>query len=137
MPFHRRHSRRTTCTGVSANSGSSRRAKAEWAPFVSRRVANHFRFVIDVIGVLSNPTPLATLLPGAGIPGCTLVPATHFLEVRTVGNGRAESTFAIPDLVGLAGFPFFHQMIPFEFDGSLNLIGVTGTDTLQLTIGEF
>ncbi|HEX6811608.1 MAG TPA: hypothetical protein VF384_08305 [Planctomycetota bacterium] len=93
-------------------------------------------FAVDVIGLTTNPLSLAALLP-QGQPGCTLVPDLQILTGRVITNGRAESELAIPNVPWIAGIPFFHQMVPFEFAAAMGLVAVTASDTLRLTIGVF
>ncbi|MEZ6038359.1 MAG: hypothetical protein R3F29_12825 [Planctomycetota bacterium] len=90
---------------------------------------------VEVIGFLSMPQPLPALLP-QGLPGCSLVPTVDGTTLHVVQNGAVESTIAVPDLP-IAGLQAYQQLITFELDAAGNIAAVTGSDTLQLTVGTF
>jgi hypothetical protein len=135
-----------TTVGTFATGCPSSAGMAQWTISSGPWVGSTYRAIcsglpslalaVDVMGLTTNPLSLAALLP-QGQPGCTVVPDLQILSTRAITNGRAESETAIPNAPWIAGVPFYHQMVPFEFDSVMGLIAVTATDTLRLTIGVF
>lgn len=95
-------------------------------------------FVVAATSVtpLSPALPIANVLPLVG-PGCLLHTAPEVLSLLATTTGTVESSFVLPSTVSLVGATFFHQLVPLEVDAVGNLLQVTATNALQLTIGAF
>lgn len=87
--------------------------------------------VVDVFGLA---TTAPTLLPQAAA-GCTLVvrPDLPILGIAT--NGAATSSLAIPNVPALTGADFHHQVACFAIGPQQQIVEVTTSDALTLTIG--
>ena len=60
-----------------------------------------------------------------------------YAELLLPASGVAETSLAIPDSAALAGLVLHHYVVPFEVDASLNILAVTSSNSLQLTLGTF
>jgi hypothetical protein len=49
----------------------------------------------------------------------------------------APMQMQLPNTPSLVRQVFHHQMVPFEFDAALNIIAITSTNAISLTIGTF
>jgi hypothetical protein len=78
--------------------------------------------------------PLAVALP-LGAPGCSLFVQPILLDLLLPGSGTATATFAVPRAASLAGLQVRTQVVGVELDAAGNLIQLTSTNALQLTIG--
>jgi hypothetical protein len=58
-------------------------------------------------------------------------------EVLLPSAGAVHSALAIPDVTALAGLVLHHYVVPFEFDASLQLLAITNSNALALTVGSF
>ncbi|MCU0864643.1 MAG: hypothetical protein MUC36_12670 [Planctomycetes bacterium] len=92
--------------------------------------------VFAVFGFAPIALPLVTLFPQAG-PGCVQTVAPDFVDVGQGLAGSFEYALPLPNTPSLAGVLLYHQHVPFEFDPQLQLLAVTATNALQLTIGTF
>ena len=72
-----------------------------------------------------------------GIPGCDVLVAPDILSLLTTTTGTATMSTSLPHTPPLVGVTFYQQMIPFELDGSGNVVAITATNALQLTAGRF
>lgn len=80
--------------------------------------------------------PLASLAFQAPI-GCDLLVTPDILEWLYTTTGAAQSSVHLPNLPALVGMAFYHQMVPVEFDSLGNVVAVTATNALRLTVGHF
>ena len=78
--------------------------------------------------------PLNSLLP-EGVAGCDLMAMPEIVE-WLFSTGTATSSLAVPNSSVLIGVVFHHQMVPCTFGPSGDLVAVTSTNALQLTIGD-
>lgn len=85
---------------------------------------------------VSPALPLGSVLPMVG-PGCLLHTAPELLTLLATTTGTVESSFALPSNVSLVGVTLFHQLVPVEVDTVGNLVQITATNSLQLTVGAF
>ncbi|HEU4420656.1 MAG TPA: hypothetical protein VFT55_17085, partial [Planctomycetota bacterium] len=93
-------------------------------------------FVMLVTGFASISIPLVSILP-QGVPGCSLLVSPDILGIVLSNNGTAQGQLFLPNGPSLVGVVFYSQMVPFEFDPLLNIIAVTGTNALAMTVGSF
>ena len=95
---------------------------------------------LAVVGIVTGFAPtslsLASVLP-QGQPGCDLHVSPDLFDFVGSTNGTARAATAIPSSPALAGAVFYQQMIPFEIDLSLQLVAITATNAIELTIGVF
>lgn len=92
-------------------------------------------FVAEAFGFGVDPHPMAMLFP-QGLPGCVVQPTLDGIGLRIPQNGSLRTEVPVPDLP-IAGLRMYHQLAPFEVDAMGNLLAVTVTDTLRLTLGSF
>jgi hypothetical protein len=95
-----------------------------------------FVFAVSSTAAITPGLPLATVLPQA-LPGCLLHVSPDIVEAQFVLGGVASSQVPLPNTPALAGAVFFHQLVPFEVDALLNIVAISTTNALQLTIGSF
>ena len=93
-------------------------------------------FVVLVNGFASLSTPLVSIMP-QGVAGCSLLVSPDFLDFVLSNNGTAQGQLLLPNAPSLVGVIFYSQMVPLEFDPLLNIIAVTGTNALAMTVGSF
>lgn len=92
-------------------------------------------FPAIAIGVLVMSTsPAAGPLPG-GAPGCSLFVAPELLTLKLPANGSADAGFPVPRVAALAGLQLRTQMVSLELDAAGNLVRLTSSNALQLTVG--
>ena len=108
--------------------GSTFRARATGLPPMS--------FALIASGLTPIALPLSALLP-QGLPGCTAWVLGDVLDVALPTAGAVQTQVAVPNSAGLVGATFHQQVLPFVFDLSGNLIELTSTNALTLTLGAF
>jgi trimeric autotransporter adhesin len=91
---------------------------------------------IEVLGLTAISQPLSTLLP-QGQPGCFLLVNATTTVLRVPQASSIEASLALPNTVALAGVSLLQQTVPIAFDTSGNIVAVTSSNALQLTIGSF
>jgi hypothetical protein len=91
---------------------------------------------VSVTGLTQTSIPLASLLR-QGLPGCDLLATLDLVEVVTPSQGRAATVLAIPALSSLVGLVLHHQVVALELDTGFNLVAVTSSNGLRLTLGVF
>lgn len=106
--------------------GSPFRARATGMPNLGIAV------VVTGLSPLAVPMPL--LLP-QGVAGCTALVSPDLLDLTLPSSGIATTQIVLPTAVSLAGQTFRHQVVPLELDLAGNILAVTGTNALALTIG--
>ena len=89
---------------------------------------------IAVTGFAPLGVPMATVLP-QGLPGCTLLASPDSLVASLPIGGVVTAHVALPNTPALGGQSFYHQVAALDFDLAGNLVAVTGTNGLMLTIG--
>lgn len=89
-----------------------------------------------VTGFTPWSLPLAAILP-QGVPGCDLLVAPDFVDFAVTTTGSVSTAIAIPATAALVGLAFWQQLNPFEIDASLNIVAVTASNSLRMTIGSF
>ncbi len=94
--------------------------------------ATAFAFVITGLSQASVPI---SLLLAEGQPGCDLLVALDILGGAVPIGGVAVTQFPFADTMSLAGVVFHHQVVPFEIGPAGDVIAVTSTNALTLTIG--
>lgn len=72
-----------------------------------------------------------------GTPGCTLRVDDEVLYSFPVVGGAVETAVTIPALGILIGATFYHQVVPVELGAAFDIVAVSTTDALALTIGAF
>ncbi|MFY9344221.1 MAG: hypothetical protein WAT39_17145 [Planctomycetota bacterium] len=108
--------------------GSTFRARATGLPPLS--------FALIASGVTPISLPLSALFP-QGLPGCTAWVLADVIEVALPAAGAVTTQVVVPNAASLVGAPFHQQVLPFVFDPSGNLIELTGTNALTMTLGRF
>jgi hypothetical protein len=89
-----------------------------------------------VLGFNTASTPLSSILP-QGVAGCTLWVSPDLLVAYVPSAGSVTTRLAIPNAVALAGQVLHQQVGPLELDAAGNVIALTSTNALTLTIGAF
>jgi hypothetical protein len=95
-----------------------------------------------VVGVLSvTPVPQGTSPLNAifaqGAPGCDVLVAQDVLQAIVTTTGTATLAQPVPNSPAIIGARFYAQMVPIAIDPMVNILSVTSTNALQLTIGSF
>ena len=83
-------------------------------------------------------TPLAVPMPSVhplGAAGCTLWVDDDILVQFALGGGVVATAIAIPAAPALVGGVFHHQVVPIELDATGELMALTTSNALTLTIG--
>jgi len=106
--------------------GSTFRSAATGMPAIS--------LALVVRGFSTLATPLSAILPQGGA-GCTLLVSPDLLELALPAAGSLQMQIAIPNSVALVAQTFHEQVVPVEFDAVGNIVALTSTNALQLTIG--
>lgn len=89
---------------------------------------------LAVTGFAPLALPMAAVLP-QGVAGCTLLASPDLLDALLPIAGVVDTQVALPNTPTLAGQVLHHQVVPLAFDLAGNLVAVTGTNGLALTIG--
>ena len=89
-----------------------------------------------VRGVASADVLLSSLLPQAGA-GCRLRVDPLLLDAVVPTAGVAVGQLALPNDIALIGQSWREQVVALELDPQANLLTVTATNALSLTIGTF
>tara|TARA_R110002072_G_scaffold241027_4_gene399586 strand:+ start:5333 stop:5848 length:516 start_codon:yes stop_codon:yes gene_type:complete len=89
-----------------------------------------------VNGFSQIATPLANILP-QGVPGCSLLVSPDIVQLVIATGGVADGNVSLPNTPVLAGAMFYSQMVPFEVDAQHNIVAVTSTNALEMTIESF
>ena len=95
--------------------------------------------VVTVTGFTSiqpGVVPLSLVFPQAGA-GCDVLASPDILGVLVTTTGTVHSSIPLPNALSLVGAPFYHQLVPLEFNLLGALVSVTATNALQLTAGAF
>ena len=91
---------------------------------------------ISIFGLQTSSLPFSSLLP-QGVPGCSLLVSPDIFEAVLPISGAVSTSLAIPNAPGLANVLVHHQVAILELDLASNLVAMTGTNALQLTLGLF
>ena len=123
------------CSGVG---GNDRFVSRRWPLIGNDYIADgsglpHPCFVVEVLGIATTTTLLNSLLP-TGQVGCTLHVDPLVLR-GDIAAGSYRSTIAIPATVTLIGAMFHHQLVPIRIDAAGNIVEVTASNALSLTVG--
>ena len=108
--------------------GATSRARATGLPPSS--------FAAIASGVTPVALPLASLFP-LGLPGCTAWVLADVIDVALPVAGAVTTQVAMPTSTSLVGVDFRQQVLSFVFDASGNLIELTGSNALTMTLGAF
>lgn len=92
--------------------------------------------VVAVTGFQTIGVPLSQVLP-QGVPGCNLLVSPDSLDVLLTLVGEAASQLAVPLNPGLIGVSLQHQFVPLELDAGGNVVAITSSNALLLTLGAF
>src|SRR5262249_9530826 len=91
---------------------------------------------LAITGLSATSIPLSSLLQ-QGVPGCDLLATLDLLEVLTPRLGVARTSLALPLDRSLVGQVLHHPVLALELDSGANLVAVTSSNGLRLTIGRF
>jgi hypothetical protein len=108
--------------------GSTFNAVATGMPAIS--------LALSALGFSTASVPLSAILP-QGVAGCTLFVSPDLLVLHVPSAGNVTTQIAIPNSVALAGQILHQQVLPIEFDAVGNIVALTSTNALTLTIGAF
>ena len=108
--------------------GGTFRARGTGLPLLS--------IVTEIYGFSTISLPLSLVLP-QGQPGCNLLVSPDFVNFSLPVAGATTTVLPIPDAVSLVGFVFHHQLNAFEFDTAGNIVALTASNALSLTMGAF
>lgn len=92
--------------------------------------------VLRVLGLGTLSLPMPAVLP-SGQPGCTLSVTPDLLEAYLPAAGAVTCSLALPNSVALGGQVLHQQVVPLELDAVGNIVTVTGSNRLTLTLGSF
>lgn len=106
--------------------GSTFRARATGMPT--------FALALAVTGFTPLAVPMPAVLP-QGVAGCSALVSPDLLDLVLPAGGIATTQLGLPATVSLAGQVFHHQVVPLELDLAGNIVAVTSTNGLTLTIG--
>jgi hypothetical protein len=87
--------------------------------------------VFSVYGFTPVSIPLASVLP-QGLPGCDAL-----IDMLLPAAGEVHTQLAVPDSVALAALVLHHFVVPFELDATLQVLAITSSNALTLTLGSF
>jgi hypothetical protein len=138
---------RSTCPPLSSNagagcpsSGGANQLVAATSPWLGSTFAAAATglpttaLLARVTGFTPLQLPLSLLLP-TGVTGCDLRASPDWVDVGLTTNGTSTSSIMLPNTASLAGTQLHHQVVPFELDAGGNIVAVTATNALQLTLG--
>ena len=108
--------------------GSTFRARATGLPPSS--------FALIASGVTPIALPLTVLFPQS-LPGCSAWVFADLIELALPVAGAVTTQIVVPNSASLVSFSFHQQVLPFVFDPSGNLIELTSTNALTMTLGAF
>lgn len=91
---------------------------------------------IGVLGLNSIALPLPSILP-QGVAGCMLLASPDVLRLYVPNSGTVLAQFPIANASVLIGAVLEHQIVPIEFHAAGNILELTSSNSLQLTIGTF
>lgn len=134
----------TTFAPGCASSGGSNTLSATalpWADGTFRAVATGLPPVTYAVAVwglspVLPPFPLDSFF-AAALPGCNLHVTPDGTETLFTATGTVQSQIFVPNTPPIVGVSFYHQMVVIVADAQLNLLEVTSTNALQLTVGIF
>ena len=92
--------------------------------------------VAAITGLNPWSLALAFVFPQA-LPGCTLHATPDAIVIGNAAGGRFDYAFGIPNTPALVGVSVFHQMVVQELGPQQQLLAMTATNALQLTVGAF
>jgi hypothetical protein len=92
--------------------------------------------VAVVSGFTAAAVPLSTLLPQS-VAGCDLLVAPDLVDVSVVTAGTVATAIAIPNQPSLVGMGFRQQLVPFAVDAAGNVLAVTSSNALAMSVGAF
>jgi hypothetical protein len=92
--------------------------------------------VAAITGVNPWSLALGSVFPQAQ-PGCTLHATPDAIMFGQAANGAFDYAFAIPNTQALVGVTVFHQLVVQELGPQQQVLAMTATNALQLTVGVF
>jgi trimeric autotransporter adhesin len=90
--------------------------------------------VVGVRGLAAVSIPLATVIPQA-LPGCALMVSSDVLDVFAPVAGSVSTQMAIPNAIALIARVFHEQVVALELAAAGDILSVTSTNALTMTIG--
>lgn len=91
--------------------------------------------VPSAYGFSQTSLPLSNVLSQA-LAGCDLLVTPDHIALGIASGGEIVTTLAIPDTAALVGVTFYQQLVSFELDANANLVEVTASNALEVTIGS-
>jgi len=92
--------------------------------------------VAVVLGFSAVTQPLSTLLPSA-MAGCNLLVTADSIASAFPTAGMVATAVPIPNLPSLIGMGFRLQLVPFALDAAGNVLAVTSSNALAMSLGTF
>lgn len=93
-------------------------------------------FAVVLWGFTQVNVPLAAVL-AEGLPGCLLSTTPDVFGLALPVAGTVDSEIFVAPQPSLVGVPFFHQVVPFEFDATGTITAITASNGLALTVGSY
>lgn len=114
-------------------------ATQPWAEDVLVTTATGLPAMAWVISVMSfdpvtPPLALASVLPQAQ-PGCDLHVVPDIVQTSLTTTGTVTLQTFLPNTPALVGRTFYDQLLVIESDANGNLLAITATNALELTVG--
>jgi hypothetical protein len=129
----------STSSGCTGSGGPVLRSNLPWvgAPFVADGSLLPTPAIVALLyGLSTTSVPVVSLSPFAQ-PGCLVGVTPDVVLLTTSLGGTARAQWLLPDAPALIGATFHHQMLPFALDAVGNIVGVSATNQLHLSIGAF
>lgn len=92
--------------------------------------------VAAVTGLTPWSLALTSMVPQA-LPGCVLHVTPDAIVIGTAANGAFDFAFGVPNTAAFVGITLFHQMVVQELGAQQQLLAMTASNALQLTLGAF
>jgi hypothetical protein len=85
---------------------------------------------------LAPPLALAAVLPQA-VPGCFLHTSPDLILASYETTGTLTTQLAVPNAPSLVGATFQNQVVSLQVDAGLQILAITSTNGLAMTIGAY
>ncbi|HEX6813495.1 MAG TPA: hypothetical protein VF384_17885 [Planctomycetota bacterium] len=90
--------------------------------------------VLSVYGFTPASLPMASVMP-QGLPGCEVHVLPDLTELHLPVGGATLTTLPVPDSAALAGLVLHQFVVSLEVSASLQILAVTSSNALRLTVG--
>jgi trimeric autotransporter adhesin len=90
---------------------------------------------VGVAGIAPVSLPLTVIMPQAGV-GCDLLAYPTLLDLQVPSNGSLTLHLSLPSAAVLVGQRIWQQVVALELDASANIVELTSSNALRLTVGK-